>query len=474
MDSAVPGRNPRLAQLVLAGLGVAIGWMLVSLVLGLSSSSALADESQDSGGLLGAVTTVAEGGTEAVGAVAQPVADTAGDVVGGGTATVEKVTEPVANTDDTVAKPATSPAATAAEPATAEKVAEPVSTSVGKVAEPVATAVDEVAEPVADTVGQAIGGAVDAVEKVAAPVTDPVLDMAGEPVGEIVGGGAAVVDDTVGTLTGTAGSAVDGATDKAGDLLDAAPLQPIVTPVAVVASSALDTVGDVVESVGEQGPVSGVVGVVTDVVEHTPIVGDVAEELGLPDAVEQVGGSLDGGLGSVGETIGESGDNVAPAAPIPALPVVRPPLSTDRPETGPSLVPSTSIVDVAVPETQKADAAETASLAASGILQLFQSLYGASPAPIGPGTHTVVTTAEASDASTIPAVAFDRGGPFDSPGGVLPGDATAAASGGAGFGAWGLIAFGPLFAYRAWMRRAGPDDDRLPGAPIYDTDSSPD
>lgn len=406
MDSAVPGRNPRLAQLVLAGLGVAIGWMLVSFVLGLSSSSALADESQDSGGLLGAVTTVAESSTEAVGSVAQPVVDTAGDVVGGGTATVEKVTEPVANTDDTV--------------------------------------------------------------------TEPVLDMAGEPVGEIVGGGAAVVDDTVGTLTGTAGSAVDGATDKAGVLLDAAPLQPIVTPVADVASSALDTVGDVVESVGEQGPVSGVVGVVTDVVEHTPIVGDVAEELGLPDAVEQVGGSLDGGLGSIGETIGESGDNVAPAAPIPALPVVRPPLSTDRPETGPSLVPSTSIVDVAVPETQKADAAETASLAASGILQLFQSLYGESPAPIGPGTHTVVTMAEASDASTIPAVAFDRGGPFDSPGGVLPGDATAAASGGAGFGAWGLIAFGPLFAYRAWMRRAGPDDDRLPGAPIYDTDSSPD
>ncbi|WP_248242501.1 hypothetical protein [Microbacterium kunmingense] len=406
MDSAVPGRNPRLAQLVLAGLGVAIGWMLVSFVLGLSSSSALADESQDSGGLLGAVTTVAESGTEAVGPVAQPVVETAGDVVGGGTATVEKVAEPVADAVDTVA--------------------------------------------------------------------EPVLDMAGEAVGEIVGGGAVVVNDAVGALTGTAGSAVDGVTDKAGVLLDAAPLQPIVTPVADVASSALDTVGDVVESVGEQGPVSGVVGVVTDVVEHTPIVGDVAEELGLPDAVEQVGGSLDGGLGSIGETIGESGDNVAPAAPIPALPVVRPPLSTDRPETGPSLVPSTSIVDVAVPETQKADAAETASLAASGILQLFQSLYGASPAPIGPGTHTVVTTAEASDASTIPAVAFDRGGPFDSPGGVLPGDATAAASGGAGFGAWGLIAFGPLFAYRAWMRRAGPDDDRLPGAPIYDTDSSPD
>lgn len=401
MDSAVPGRNPRLAQLVLAGLGVAIGWMLVSLVLGLSSSSASADESQDSGGLLGAVSTVAESGTEAVGTVAQPVADTAGDVVGGGTATVEKVAEPVANTDDTV--------------------------------------------------------------------TDPVLDMAGEPVGEIVGGGAAVVDDTVGTLTGTAGSAVDGATDKAGDLLDAAPLQPIVTPVADVASSALDTVGDVVESVGEQGPVSGVVGVVTDVVEHTPIVGDVAEELGLPDAVEQVGGSLDGGLGSVGETIGESGDNVAPAAPIPALPVVRPPLST-----GPSPVLSTSIVAVAVPETQKADAAETASLAASGILQLFQSLYEASAAPTVSGTPAVVGTAESSDAPTIPAVAFDRGGPFDSPGGVLPGDATAAASGGAGFGAWGLIAFGPLFAYRAWMRRAGPDDDRLPGAPIYDTDSSPD
>jgi hypothetical protein len=463
MDSAVPGRNLRLAQLVLAGLGVAIGWMLVSFVLGLSSSSALADESQDPGGLLGAVSTVAEGGTEAVGAVAQPVADTAGDVVGGGTATVEKVAEPVVDTVDTVAKPVTSPAAAAAEPTTAEKVAEPVFTSVGKVA-----------EPVADTAGQAIGGAVDAVEEVAAPVTEPVLDMAGEPAGEIVGSGAAVVDDTSGALTGTVGSAVDGVTDTAGDLLDAAPLQPIVSPVADVASSGLGTVGDAVESVGDRGPVSEVVDVVTAVVERTPIVGEVTEELGIPDAVEQVGESLDGGVGSVGEIIDGAGENIAPAAPIPALPVVRPPLSTDRPETGPSPVLSTSIVDVAVPETQKADAAETASLAASGILQLFQSLYGASPAPTGPGTHTVVGTAESSDAPTISAISSDRGGPFDSPGGVLPGDATAAASGGAGFGAWGLIAFGPLFAYRAWMRRAGPDDDRLPGAPIYDTDSSPD
>lgn len=452
MDSAVPGRNLRLAQLVLAGLGVAIGWMLVSFVLGLSSSSALADESQDPGGLLGAVSTVAEGGTEAVGAVAQPVADTAGDVVGGGTATVEKVAEPVVDTVDTVAKPVTSPAAAAAEP----------------------TSVGEVAEPVANTAGQAIGGAVDAVEEVAAPVTEPVLDMAGEPVGEIVGSGAAVVDDTVGALTGTVGTAVDGVTDTAGNLLDAAPLQPIVSPVADVASSGLGTVGDAVESVGDRGPVSEVVDVVTAVVERTPIVGEVTEELGIPDAVEQVGESLDGGVGSVGEIIDGAGENIAPAAPIPALPVVRPPLSTDRPETGPSPVLSTSIVAVAVPETQKADAAETASLAASGILQLFQSLYGASPAPTGPGTHTVVGTAESSDAPTISAISSDRGGPFDSPGGVLPGDATAAASGGAGFGAWGLIVFGPLFAYRAWMRRAGPDDDRLPGAPIYDTDSSPD
>lgn len=462
MDTAVPGRYPRPVQLVLAGLGVAIGWMLLSVVLGLSSSSALADETQDSGGLLGAVSTVAEGGTQAVGAVAQPVADTAGDVVGGGTATVEKVAEPVTGTVDTVAEPVNSTAATAAEPATVEKVAAPVSTTVTRVA-----------GPATDTAGSVVGGAVDAVEEVAAPVTEPVLDAIGEPVGEIASGGASVVDDAVGALTGSVGTAVDGVTDTAGDLSDASPLQPIVSPVAGVASSALDTVGDAVEAVGDKGPVSGVVDVVTDVVEHTPIVGEVAEELGVPDAVEQVGGSLDGGVGSVGEIIGESGENIVPAAPMPVFPGIRPPLSSDRPESVSSPAPPTPIVDVAYLQTYERGAAGTATVAASGILQLVQRLMAASTASMGAAMPPTVAT-DSGDATTIAAATTERGGPFHSPGGVLPGDATAAASGGAGFGAWGLIAFGPLFAYRAWMRRAGPDDDRLPGAPIYDTDSSPD
>ncbi|WP_322410495.1 hypothetical protein [Microbacterium invictum] len=527
MDTAVTGRYPRLVRLALAGLGVAIGWMLVSFVLGLSSSSALADESQDSGGLLGAVTTVADGGADAVGAVAQPVADTAGDVVGGGTATVEKVAEPVTDTAgavvssgagtvekvaepvshtvepvshtvEKVAEPVAETVETVAEPvSTVETVAEPVTDTVEKVAEPVTDTVQTVAEPVTDTTSTVlvtgtetleratapkttaadtvIDSAVDTVEGVASPVTNPVLEIVGDPVTEVVGGGASAVDGTVDALTGTVGTVVDGVTDTAGDLLDAAPLQPIVSPVADVASSALDTVGGLTESVGEQGPVTGVVDVVTGVVEHTPIVGEVADELGIPGAVEQVGGSLDDGVESVGETIGGSGENLAPATPIAALPVVRPPLATERPGSSGSapVSPTETAEDSAVGATTAGmDAAAAASFAASGIAQIGHRLTGAASSPAGAIMPHAVA-ADSNDTITI-AATTERGGPLHSPGGVLPGDATAAASGGTGLGAWGLIAFGPLFAYRAWMRRVGPEDDRLPGAPIFETDASPD
>jgi hypothetical protein len=48
-------------------------------------------------------------------------------------------------------------------------------------------------------------------------------------------------------------------------------------------------------------------------------------------------------------------------------------------------------------------------------------------------------------------------------------------SSGAAAGAAGaLSAFTFFAAYRAWMRRNGVQDDRVPHAPVYATDTSPD
>ncbi|TQK18082.1 hypothetical protein FBY40_0568 [Microbacterium sp. SLBN-154] len=438
MDRAFPGRSPRPLRLVLAGVGVAIGWMLLSFVLGLSSSSALADESQDSGGLLGAVGAVAEGGAETVGAVAEPVTDTAATVVEGGTDTVEKVAAPVADAATTVVDGGTD-------------------------------TVEEVAAPVTGTAVPVVDDATDAVGEVTKPAT--------APVSEIVGAGASVVDDASGALTGTVGTVAEDVTKTAGDLAAAAPLQPVVRPVAEVAASAVDAVGELTASVGEQRPVSHVVEVVTDVVEQTPVVGKVAEAAGIPDAVEQIGGSIDDGVESVGETVGDSGHILAPAGPVPAAPAVRPPAAGEGPgspaATPPSHAIDTSLVNVVAAGTSEADAAVTASFAASGVLQLAHRLSdGTRPSAAGGSTSASPVVGDGATAS--PDLTAKRGGLFDSPGGVLPGDATAAGSGGASLGTWGLIAFGPLFAYRAWMRRAGPEDDRLPGAPIFETDASPD
>ncbi|WP_164478132.1 hypothetical protein [Microbacterium sp. ABRD28] len=478
MDAAVPGRNPRLVQLVLAGLGMAIGWMLLSFVLGLSSSSALADESQDSGGLLSTVGTVVDGGAEAVETVAEPVTDTAGAVVGGGVSAVQETAEPVTSTATSLLsggseQPADGAATVAGGTDTVQEaaaplaaVAAPVTDTVSSVATEEPSTVQGIAAPVVGAVTDVAGDAGDTVSDTTRPVTEPVRG--------VVTSGTRIVDDATGAVTGTAAGLVDGVTDGAGDLLDAAPLQPVVRPVAGLASTAVDGGGALIETVGGQRPVSQVVGVVTDVVEQTPVVGDIADDLGVTDAAEQLGGSVDDGVGTVGGVVSGSGENLAPAAPAGSLPSVRPPLPGGPLATGGSPAPVTvdAPVDHAVRES---DATGAASSAASDLLERTQRLmderFRQSPATASSDLPNPAPTADEA-AGTADAVGGNR--PFHTTGGSLPVDATAAGPGGASLGAWGLIAFGPLFAYRAWMRRSAPEDDRLPGAPIFETDASPD
>lgn len=71
--------------------------------------------------------------------------------------------------------------------------------------------------------------------------------------------------------------------------------------------------------------------------------------------------------------------------------------------------------------------------------------------------------------SAAPAVS----GPLGTAGGLrLP--SASAGPGGAGPAAWALAALLPLAAHRAWVRRAGSEDEHAPPAPAGSTDVSPD
>jgi hypothetical protein len=73
---------PRIWRLALVGAATAFAWIVISLLLGLGSGYAHADDGADDGkGLLGAVTSVVDKTTSTVTKTVSSVADTATEVV---------------------------------------------------------------------------------------------------------------------------------------------------------------------------------------------------------------------------------------------------------------------------------------------------------------------------------------------------------------------------------------------------------
>jgi hypothetical protein len=68
----------------------------------------------------------------------------------------------------------------------------------------------------------------------------------------------------------------------------------------------------------------------------------------------------------------------------------------------------------------------------------------------------------------------EAAGLFDLLHSVLQEDSVLVGPGGAGPGVWVLVALGLVVAHRAWVRRAGLENDAAPPAPVLSTDVSPD
>ncbi len=86
MDTTHSQRLSRISTLLLAAVGVAFAWVVLTLLLGWSSTTAHAD---DDSSLLGAVGSTLESSTTAV-------TDTAGDLLGGVADTATEVVAPIA------------------------------------------------------------------------------------------------------------------------------------------------------------------------------------------------------------------------------------------------------------------------------------------------------------------------------------------------------------------------------------------
>ncbi len=207
---------------------------------------------------------------------------------------------------------------------------------------------------------------------------------------------------------------------------DAPPAPQVRQAVGEVATAVAGTVQDAVAP--------GVVGAVTtpvlDVVTEMPIVGRIASALGLDAALTGVGSSLDGLLDSAVGALLPATSGLVPTLPCAA----------DGGAMGPS------DVDGLAPS--------------STVTSWRTTAHPLSEQPVDTPRATAQTGTNAP-ASPLPG------------GGLCP-MSTSGSSGGAGAGAWALVALLPFAAHRAWVRRAGPEDDAAPVAPFFATDVSPD
>lgn len=260
----------------------------------------------------------------------------------------------------------------------------------------------------------------------------------------LLGAVTGLVDDTTSAVTQTVTSVSTTATETVAEVVAVLPA-PVQQPVQEVVQSTGTVVHEVVQPVADlasSGVVGGVTQPVVDVVTAVPIVGDVVTAIGADTAIEDVVGSVDATLGGVTQAVAGTGSALTPVVPsVPGVDVIP---GTDA--TGiPALLPSSATVD----------AADVATIAR---VTTGKPAFQATPA--APATTIVAQSAGAP-------LAFPTGDP-------CPSDALSLGSGGAGPGAWALGALLPFAAHRAWVRRAGPEDDSAPPAPVASTDVSPD
>jgi len=278
----------------------------------------------------------------------------------------------------------------------------------------------------------------------------------------LLGAVGSTLESSTTAVTDTAGDLLGGVADTATEVVApiAAPVAAVVEPVAPVVEVVQEVAAPVVTAVADtagSGIVSAVTDTAVDLVAAVPVVGDVATSLGADDALTSVGTAADGVLqattGAVATTVA-SPPSLIPSSPTPVVPIV------DDVEGAVSGILPTTPTDAAP------GAASMLSLAAA----LAGTTTGMSSVVFAPVPAATATSA-VNGVSLLGAV---TGGLLSLLGAVLQADSVLSGPGGAGPGAWVLVALGFVVAYRAWVRRTGIENDTAPLAPAFATDVSPD
>ncbi|HEY6737784.1 MAG TPA: hypothetical protein VI076_02965 [Actinopolymorphaceae bacterium] len=280
----------------------------------------------------------------------------------------------------------------------------------------------------------------------------------------LLGAVTSAVDSTATTVTTAVTKTTSAVTEVVNTVVEVAPA-PVQQPVREVVQAAGSTVNTVTKPVVEVVS-TDVVGTVTapvvEAVTQVPVVGGIVTGTGLDQAVSDLSdtiGELTGTVADTGSAIGQPPAGTPELPPVtPGIPVLPGGDHSDEP-TG---VDTPAASAASAPRLGPDTAATSAIGGAAASAQLLFS------DGVHEGFATPATAVSSSSASP------DARGPFTPAGELCPPTASSSGPGGAGPGAWALVAVGPLAALRAWGRRAGPEDDLAPPAPAGSTDVSPD
>ncbi len=289
-------------------------------------------------------------------------------------------------------------------------------------------------------------------------VTDALSGTTGAVTDVVSGTTTAVTEVVSGTTTAVVVDTVTPVVEVVAPVVPPLPIAPVVEVVESVAAPVLHTV----TGVADAGVVAPIVDSALGIVDGVPIVGSVVSELGVSGAVSSVGGSVDGVIrgttGAVGGTVTGIVDSTDPLVPV----LVTPPLP-GAPE---------GIVPLDPDQSSPTPPAALTNAAAGPFETLLRAAY-----LTGYAAWTSMSTALPASLTSSDAVFVveDAGGALLSLlRSVVQAESVLMGPGGAGPGAWALLARGFVVAYRAWMRRSGPENDLAPPAPAFSTDVSPD
>jgi len=254
---------------------------------------------------------------------------------------------------------------------------------------------------------------------------------------------------------GLLGALVDAAQEVADPLPDAvsSTLEGVASTVGTVADTTIDTVV-------EAEPVSRITGAVVSTVRDVPVVGKVADDLGVTDALDGVGDAVTEVVAGVGHDVGDAVDavteTVTPPAPVPPTPVLpaAPPPRDGGPAPDPSDEDSATVVDDTA-------ATDVAAVAAPG------RVPSSSPAALAPA---------AGDAGVgVALIPSERPLPPPPPLRALPSTALTSSGAAGASTAAGIVPSSPSpFAHHAWLRAPGDRETGLPPDPPSAPDVSPD